>query len=156
RSRLMSAGCHNVSVMVGDGADGTPLVAPFDRIVATASVYDISPSWVTQLREGGILVICIWIRGGFQLAISFRKVGDWLALHSVQPVVLLPIAGYLAGPIQMVKAGHLLIRGEAERLDWHRQISSVLRETHRRSPWHSHPPAGWFARLALEQAGAIQ
>jgi len=41
----------------GDGYEGLPSYAPFDRILVTAGAPEIPKKLVSQLREGGILVI---------------------------------------------------------------------------------------------------
>jgi protein-L-isoaspartate(D-aspartate) O-methyltransferase len=50
------------SVHVGDGHLGVPESAPFDRIIATASVDHIPPAWIAQLAPGGAIVADL--RGG--------------------------------------------------------------------------------------------
>ena len=49
---LARAGYHP-SVVCGNGADGVPARAPFDRIIATCGVLRIPPAWITQTRPGG-------------------------------------------------------------------------------------------------------
>ncbi|MCO6009859.1 hypothetical protein NE236_33295 [Actinoallomurus purpureus] len=44
-------------VITGDGADGYPGAAPFDRVIATCSVRDVPYSWVAQTRPGGVIVV---------------------------------------------------------------------------------------------------
>jgi protein-L-isoaspartate O-methyltransferase len=56
RAALASAG-YPVDVVTGDGVAGHPDTAPYDRIMATASVREIVPrAWLEQLRPGGRLV----------------------------------------------------------------------------------------------------
>ncbi|HET6782074.1 MAG TPA: hypothetical protein VFH67_08245, partial [bacterium] len=45
------------SVVIGDGGFGHPEEAPYDRVILTASATDISPKWVEQLHEGGLLLM---------------------------------------------------------------------------------------------------
>ncbi|WP_165495201.1 rRNA adenine N-6-methyltransferase family protein [Actinomadura roseirufa] len=44
-------------VITGDGADGHPLQAPYDRIHVTCGVRDIPVAWLEQVRPGGIIVV---------------------------------------------------------------------------------------------------
>jgi protein-L-isoaspartate O-methyltransferase len=57
RASLTAAG-YAPTVITGDGAAGYPAGAPYDRIIATASVRpgELPYPWVTQTRPGGIIV----------------------------------------------------------------------------------------------------
>ncbi|MGH3867869.1 MAG: methyltransferase domain-containing protein [Pseudonocardiaceae bacterium] len=57
RAHLAAAG-RTPTVITGDGAAGYPGSAPYDRIIATASVRpgELPYSWVTQTRPGGIIL----------------------------------------------------------------------------------------------------
>ncbi|WP_405196308.1 protein-L-isoaspartate(D-aspartate) O-methyltransferase [Streptomyces anulatus] len=55
RTNLISLGFDPL-VITGDGELGYPPSGPYDRIVATASVRQIPPAWLEQLRPGGVLV----------------------------------------------------------------------------------------------------
>ena len=50
-------GLANVTVVVGDGAQGLPEFAPFDAIVVSAAAGEIPGPIFTQLREGGRMII---------------------------------------------------------------------------------------------------
>ncbi|HEY8298145.1 MAG TPA: methyltransferase domain-containing protein [Candidatus Baltobacteraceae bacterium] len=54
--RLYATGYGSVRIICGDGRNGDPHDAPFDRIIVTASAPSIAPSLFEQLREGGRLV----------------------------------------------------------------------------------------------------
>jgi protein-L-isoaspartate(D-aspartate) O-methyltransferase len=60
RRLLTGAGYADIEVFVGDGYHGLPDRAPFDRIVATAALPDVSPEWSRQLRSGGELLLPIY------------------------------------------------------------------------------------------------
>ena len=47
----------NVHVKVGDGYQGWPEHAPFDKIIVTCSPENVPPALVEQLKEGGRMVI---------------------------------------------------------------------------------------------------
>jgi protein-L-isoaspartate(D-aspartate) O-methyltransferase len=66
-----------VAVVVGDGHGGWPAAAPFDALVATASVDAIPLAWHEQLVPGGVLVVPLQlIRGMFlpQAVVALRRV----------------------------------------------------------------------------------
>ncbi|GAA0509421.1 hypothetical protein GCM10011581_43320 [Saccharopolyspora subtropica] len=45
------------TVVTGDGTAGYRSAAPFDRVIATASVRRIPLAWIEQTRPGGVLVV---------------------------------------------------------------------------------------------------
>jgi protein-L-isoaspartate(D-aspartate) O-methyltransferase len=47
---------RRVALRHGDGRDGYPPVAPYDRILVTAATPDLEPAWLGQLAEGGLLL----------------------------------------------------------------------------------------------------
>ncbi|MFF5262686.1 methyltransferase domain-containing protein [Actinomadura viridis] len=55
RKALAEAGA-SPSVVTGDGADGYAPGAPYDRVIATASVREVPYSWVVQTRPGGAVL----------------------------------------------------------------------------------------------------
>lgn len=48
---------YNPKMFYGDGYKGLPPYAPFDKIIITAAAPEIPPELITQLKDGGILVI---------------------------------------------------------------------------------------------------
>jgi protein-L-isoaspartate(D-aspartate) O-methyltransferase len=57
RRRLETLGLQNVRVVVGDGLVGVPEHAPYDRIIVTAAAERIPETLVSQLAEGGVMVV---------------------------------------------------------------------------------------------------
>ena len=56
RTALAVAG-YSPLVITGDGAEGYPDQAPYDRVLATAAVREtIPPAWLAQTRPGGLIV----------------------------------------------------------------------------------------------------
>lgn len=53
--RLSALG-YRPTIAVGDGADGHPRRAPYDRIIATCAVSAIPAAWIDQLAAGGRIV----------------------------------------------------------------------------------------------------
>lgn len=56
RERLNGVGFDPL-VIHGDGARDIPHDATYDRIIATASVWQVPPLWLERCRSGGILVV---------------------------------------------------------------------------------------------------
>lgn len=55
RGRLQGVGFTPLAV-IGDGAQGYPQKAPYDRVIATCSVGSVPHTWVEQTRAGGVIV----------------------------------------------------------------------------------------------------
>ncbi|MFG2227854.1 methyltransferase domain-containing protein [Streptomyces sp. NPDC048644] len=55
RTRLNLAGFRPL-VHVGDGAQGYPERAPYDRLIATCSIGSVPLAWRDQVRPGGVIV----------------------------------------------------------------------------------------------------
>ncbi|GAA1152264.1 methyltransferase domain-containing protein [Streptomyces hebeiensis] len=55
RAVLRRLGLHP-DVVCGDGRDGRPDTAPYDRVLVTAGVRDMPAAWSAQTRPGGLIV----------------------------------------------------------------------------------------------------
>lgn len=99
---LTATGYGDVHVITGDGGLGYPDHAPYDRVIATVSPWDIPAPWWNQLAPGARLVAPLRWRGlGQSVAFTYtdgRLVSD--SLHLCGFVYLLGEGeGELAGPI---------------------------------------------------------
>jgi len=47
----------NIKFFYGDGFEGLPTYAPFDKVIITAAAPFVPPKLITQLKTGGIMVI---------------------------------------------------------------------------------------------------
>jgi protein-L-isoaspartate(D-aspartate) O-methyltransferase len=90
-ARLKTLGYSQVTVRAGDGYQGWPEVAPFNAIVVTAGATHIPEPLVTQLAEGGRLVIPVGESSGTQELIQGRKTGGRLVTRVVIPVRFVPL-----------------------------------------------------------------
>lgn len=68
RRAISGLGIDNVHVVDGDGFEGAPGWAPFDRLVVTAGCPDLSPHWVEQLDRGGVMLVPLEHAGHHALA----------------------------------------------------------------------------------------
>ncbi len=64
---------QGINLICADGGNGYPPNAPYNRIIATTSVYDIPPAWVDQLADGGIMVVPVWMAPGQMPIAKFVK-----------------------------------------------------------------------------------
>ena len=108
-AHLAAAGYPEVTVAAGDGAEGYPAGAPYDRVIATVGVSDLAPAWLDQLGPGGRIVVPLDLRGS-QRSIAFERTaeagGVWLS-RSVVPCGFMRMRGSLAGPERtQVIGGH--------------------------------------------------
>lgn len=99
---LAATGYGDVHVVTGDGGLGYPDHAPYDRMIATVSPWDIPAAWWKQLAPGGRLVAPLRWRGqGRSVAFTYtdgRLVSD--SLHLCGFVYLRgEYEGELSGPI---------------------------------------------------------
>jgi protein-L-isoaspartate(D-aspartate) O-methyltransferase len=59
RDVLARLGYSNVKVLTGDGTLGLPSVAPFDAILVSAAASSLPAALISQLREGGRMIVPI-------------------------------------------------------------------------------------------------
>jgi protein-L-isoaspartate(D-aspartate) O-methyltransferase len=57
QKRLARLGYRNIHFKIGDGSFGWEDYSPYDRVIVTAAVGRIPETLVSQLREGGIMII---------------------------------------------------------------------------------------------------
>ncbi|AEH61732.1 protein-L-isoaspartate O-methyltransferase [Methanosalsum zhilinae DSM 4017] len=61
KNNLEKAGYSNVTVVHGDGSEGYPSAAPYDRITVTSAAPEIPEIFLEQLKPEGILLIPVGI-----------------------------------------------------------------------------------------------
>lgn len=90
--RLGSMGYRNITVRQGDGYQGWPDEAPFDRILVTAAPPEIPQALLDQLGRGGRLVAPVgaspWTQ---ELIVIERSASGELRRRSVAPVMFVPM-----------------------------------------------------------------
>ncbi len=89
---LRKLGITNVHFKVGDGSEGWPEHAPYDRIIVTAAAPDIPEPLEEQLKGGGIIVIPIGDIGGQILVKGIKKNGKILK-EELFPCAFVPLRG---------------------------------------------------------------
>ncbi|KXK50041.1 MAG: protein-L-isoaspartate O-methyltransferase [Chloroflexi bacterium OLB13] len=75
RENLARSGYGSVQVVTSDGASGYAPRAAYDRIICTATVWDVPQAWVRQLKPRGRLVTPIQVHAG-QVSAAFDVLKD--------------------------------------------------------------------------------
>ena len=73
RKALAGCGYDNVTVVVGDGLEGVPEHAPYDRIIVTAAAETIPQVLVDELAEGGVMVLPLGQHDGPQRIVKLTR-----------------------------------------------------------------------------------
>lgn len=89
KRRLKQLDLHNVSTRHGDGWQGWPSRGPFDAIIVTAAPPEIPAELMSQLDEGGIMVLPVGEEQQ-QLKCIRRQNGEFV-VDTVEPVRFVPL-----------------------------------------------------------------
>ena len=76
KRRFTTMKYDNISIILGDGHDGYPDCAPYDRIIVTAASPESPLTLIEQLSSGGKLLIPIGKNHGVQYLTLFEKAMD--------------------------------------------------------------------------------
>src|SRR3954464_9221921 len=76
RATLAAIGYGNVRVLTGDGAEGFAEVAPYDAILVSAGAQQMPPILLSQLAEGGRMIIPVGAGDTQQLWLVLKKNGE--------------------------------------------------------------------------------
>jgi protein-L-isoaspartate(D-aspartate) O-methyltransferase len=93
---LETLGYENVHTKVGDGFQGWPEHAPFDKIIVTCSPNDVPQPLVDQLREGGLMVVPVG--DAYQQTLYLlRKQDGRMQREALRPTLFVPMTGAAEG-----------------------------------------------------------
>jgi len=76
RKLLAGMGYNNIRVVAGDGSHGFPEAAPYDAILVSAAAPELPPALVSQLAEGGRMMIPIGRADSQQLQFIEKRNGQ--------------------------------------------------------------------------------
>jgi protein-L-isoaspartate(D-aspartate) O-methyltransferase len=92
RRVLQAQGARNVTVRAGDGYQGWPAEAPFDRIILTAAPPEIPQALLDQLKPGGKLVAPVGATTFTQQLVVVDKLADGgVKRRTIAPVAFVPM-----------------------------------------------------------------
>jgi protein-L-isoaspartate(D-aspartate) O-methyltransferase len=83
---------ENVFTRIGDGYQGWPEHAPFDKIIVTCSPEDVPQALVDQLKEGGRMIVPLGERYHQSLYL-YRKENGELVAEALIPTLFVPMTG---------------------------------------------------------------
>ncbi|MGH8529756.1 MAG: protein-L-isoaspartate(D-aspartate) O-methyltransferase [Nevskiales bacterium] len=93
-ARLKGLGYKNITVRAGDGYQGWPAHAPFDRIIVTAAAPSVPPPLIAQLKPGGRMVIPVGESFDVQQLMVLTKDSDGkISSRPALPVRFVPLTG---------------------------------------------------------------
>lgn len=91
RSTLTELGYRNVEVRTGNGYQGWPEHAPYDRIIVTAAPDEVPPALVQQLTVGGLMAIPVGVSD--QELRILRRGPTGMETITTLPVRFVPMTG---------------------------------------------------------------
>ena len=91
RVRLQTLGFANVEVVEGDGFDGVPEKAPYDRIIVTAAAEEVPPRLVEQLGEDGVMILPLGPHDGAQSIVKLTKTPEGVRRETLIGVRFVPL-----------------------------------------------------------------
>jgi protein-L-isoaspartate(D-aspartate) O-methyltransferase len=93
RERLDRLEYTNIFYRIGDGSEGWPENAPFDRIIVTAAAGSMPDDLVTQLAPGGIMIVPIGPPGYQRLTRITRDPDGRVSMESLFDVAFVEMRG---------------------------------------------------------------
>jgi protein-L-isoaspartate(D-aspartate) O-methyltransferase len=85
-------GIRNISLHVGDGSLGWDQAAPYDAILVTSAGPRVPKSLLSQLADGGRMVLPVGERGD-QVLELWRRDGETFPHETLLPVAFVPLRG---------------------------------------------------------------
>ncbi|MEM7024434.1 MAG: hypothetical protein AAF637_17920 [Pseudomonadota bacterium] len=85
--RLLQHGLHNVGSRIGDGAQGWPEHAPYDKILVSAAAESCPEPLISQLQPGGRMVLPIGRPDEQRLTLVEKHADGELAIRPLMPVL---------------------------------------------------------------------
>jgi len=94
-ARFQQMKLHNIVTRHGDGFQGWPEQAPFDRILLTAAIPDVSQILIDQLKPGGILIAPVGkpvsAESNSQDLVKIIRTEEGTSQETLIPVVFVPM-----------------------------------------------------------------
>jgi protein-L-isoaspartate(D-aspartate) O-methyltransferase len=92
KATIERLGCRNVHLKAGDGYQGWAEHAPFDAIIVTCSPDHVPQPLVSQLKEGGLMIVPVGELHHQELVL-LEKREESMSQRAVLPVRFVPMTG---------------------------------------------------------------
>lgn len=89
--RFRQLNIPNIFPTVGDGTQGLPQSAPFDRIIVTAAAEEVPQPLLDQLAVGGVMVIPVGDRPGHQMLYRITRDTEGFSREKMIAVRFVPL-----------------------------------------------------------------
>ena len=99
-ARFAELRLSNIVLQVGDGSQGWPQQAPFDRIIVTAQAAMMPDVLLAQLREGGVMILPIAESGREQKIVRLRRTEDGVERESLTEARFVPLLDGMPAPAE--------------------------------------------------------
>ena len=96
--RFTALRLSNIVVQIGDGGAGWPAQAPFDRIIVTAQAEMLPEVLLSQLREGGVMILPIVENGRGHKVLRLRRKANGIERESLMDARFVPLLDGLPSP----------------------------------------------------------
>ena len=93
KKRLQDLGFSNIHFMCGDGSQGWPEHAPFDRVMVTAAAGSLPDALIDQLAPGGRMIVPVGPRGMQELTLITRDKKGQIQKKVLEHVVFVEFKG---------------------------------------------------------------
>jgi protein-L-isoaspartate(D-aspartate) O-methyltransferase len=90
----------NIHVKSGDGAEGWPEMAPFDRILMTAAARTVPRTLLAQLCDSGMLIGPVVKRDGAQELVRLERSGNEFAIERLCDCSFVPMVRPVAPQVR--------------------------------------------------------
>ena len=91
--RLMNLGYKNINFRIGNGSEGWPDFAPYDRIIVTAAAGEVPEPLLEQLKPGGRMVIPVGEKGKQELLLIQKDEKGGIKKKSLGDVIFVELKG---------------------------------------------------------------
>lgn len=90
-ARFKHLGLTNITAIIGDGSEGWPQQAPFERIMVTAAAEDVPLVLLEQLAIGGIMIIPIGVDEHDQRLVRVTRTKEGAETEDLGAVRFVPL-----------------------------------------------------------------